>query len=133
LQPLDETVFHPLELAWKKTVNNWKLENNGERLKKEMFVPLLKKAIDSIDLAFKNDFQTCGFYRFTSDTVNFNVLNKQKEHKNTECNKIDSIKQCVCGATSELVIINPVYLMLTTKQLVCQKFLVHNGLSQKLI
>jgi len=28
LQPLDVAVFHPLKLVWKKTVNNWKLENN---------------------------------------------------------------------------------------------------------
>jgi len=37
---LDVAVFHPLKLACKQTVNNLRLENNGERLKKEMFAPV---------------------------------------------------------------------------------------------
>lgn len=103
LQPLDVAVFHPLKSAWKKTVNNWRLENNGQRLKKEMFAPLLKKAIDSIDVASmaKNGFQTCGLYPFTPDAVDFNVLNKQKKseakktekaEKTEEASKMDMMK-----------------------------------------
>lgn len=81
LQPLDVAVFHPLKSAWKKTVNNWRLENNGQRLKKEMFAPLLKKAIDSIDVASmaKNGFQTCGLYPFTPDAVEFNFFEQAEE------------------------------------------------------
>ncbi|KYN50385.1 hypothetical protein ALC57_00022, partial [Trachymyrmex cornetzi] len=97
LQPLDVAVFHPLKMVWKKTVNNWRLENNGERLKKDMFAPLFKKTLDSIDLTSmaKNGFQTCGLYPFTPNAVDFNILNKQKKSKNlinTEPNQTDSLK-----------------------------------------
>ncbi|KYN12208.1 hypothetical protein ALC57_15605 [Trachymyrmex cornetzi] len=100
LQPLDVAVFHPLKMVWKKTVNNWRLENNGERLKKDMFAPLFKKTLDSIDLTSmaKNGFQTCGLYPFTPNAVDFNILNKQKKSKNlinTEPNQTDSLKQFI--------------------------------------
>ncbi|KYN35096.1 hypothetical protein ALC56_10566 [Trachymyrmex septentrionalis] len=69
----DETWIYSYELKskqnnllfGKKIINNWRLENNnGERLKKDMFAPLLKKTVYSIDLISmaKNGFQTCGLY-----------------------------------------------------------------------
>jgi len=43
LQLLDVAVFHPLKLACKQTVNNLRLENNGERLKKRDVCSIVKK------------------------------------------------------------------------------------------
>ena len=83
LQPLDVAVFHPLKTAWKKTVNHWRLENNGSRLKKEMFAPLLKVALDSISLtkSIKKGFEACGLFPFSANAVNFNVLNTGQSSK----------------------------------------------------
>ncbi|KAJ3658623.1 hypothetical protein Zmor_010352 [Zophobas morio] len=33
LQPLDVALFRPLKSAWKKVVHQWRIENNGSRLK----------------------------------------------------------------------------------------------------
>lgn len=95
LQPLDVAVFHPLKLAWKKTVNNWRLENNGERLKKEMFAPLLKKASIDFVTMVKNGFQTCGLHPFTPDAVNFNILNKQGKSEHIGASQTDLSKQFI--------------------------------------
>ncbi|EFN78050.1 hypothetical protein EAI_00126, partial [Harpegnathos saltator] len=71
LQPLDVAVFHPLKRAWKKTVNHCRLENNGARLKKEMFAPLLQEIFDSINLTqtITKGFETCGLSPFSADAV----------------------------------------------------------------
>lgn len=37
LQPLDVAVFYPLKARWKKEVSLWRLENNGEEIKKKTF------------------------------------------------------------------------------------------------
>lgn len=83
LQPLDVSVFHPLKQSWKKTVDKWRLDNAPQRVRKENFAPLLKEAVDSINLAeiVKNGFKTCGLWPFSADAVNYNILNKNKKQK----------------------------------------------------
>lgn len=82
LQPLDVAVFHPLKSKWKKTVDQWRIDHGVEKLKREKFAPLLKQALDSMpnltDI-IKHGFRTCGLSPFSSDAVDFDVLNKNKK------------------------------------------------------
>lgn len=42
-QPMDVSVFHSMKTHWTKAVQSWRLENEGCRLNRESFAPLLKK------------------------------------------------------------------------------------------
>lgn len=42
LQPMDIAVFRPLKHFYRKAVVQWKMENSGNKLKKEDFAPVLK-------------------------------------------------------------------------------------------
>ncbi|XP_071653661.1 uncharacterized protein [Temnothorax longispinosus] len=95
LQPLDVAVFHPLKSMWKKTVNQWRFENCGDRLKKEQFAPLLKVALDSLDLTatIRNGFRSCGLVPFSADAVDFNVLRKGMSSSGDTCHNDPSTLQ----------------------------------------
>lgn len=41
LQPLDVAVFKPLKAVWKKTVNQWRFSNDGRRMRRDEFAPML--------------------------------------------------------------------------------------------
>ncbi len=43
MQPMDVACFHPLKSGWKKAVRNWRFKNQGVRLKRENFAPLLEE------------------------------------------------------------------------------------------
>jgi len=66
LQSLDVAIFHLFKNVWKEAINNWRLENEGERFKREKFAPLLEIALNSINLTkiIKNGFKTCGLLPF---------------------------------------------------------------------
>ena len=70
-QPLDTYGFHPLKEYYEKEVLNWKLCHNGASvLPKKEFTPLLKAALDKVDLeAIKNGFQKCGLQPFDLNAV----------------------------------------------------------------
>jgi len=76
LQPLDVSFFHPLKVAWRKVVTDWRMKNNGNKITKENFAKLLKSAIDTLDIKtiMKNGFKTTGLYPFSADAVNYNKL-----------------------------------------------------------
>jgi len=85
-QPLDVSVFHPIKNAWQKTVCNWRLKNEDQRLRKD-FAPILKTTLDSLtnlESMIKNGFKTCGLLPFSVNTVNFNILDKNKKPGCTE-------------------------------------------------
>lgn len=89
LQPLDVAVFHPLKSRWKSTVDQWRLDNNLQKLKRENFAPVLKQALDSmlnLPSIIENGFRSCGLSPFSSNAVDFNILNKKKKEvsKSTE-------------------------------------------------
>lgn len=84
LQPLDVAMFHPLKSKWKKIVDEWRIENGSQKLKRENFAPFLKKALDAmpnLPEIIQNGFRTCGLSPFSSQAVDFNVLNKKKGKK----------------------------------------------------
>ncbi|XP_077268790.1 uncharacterized protein LOC143900891 [Temnothorax americanus] len=80
LQPLDVAFFHSLKTAWAKVVGQWRLENNGERIKRENFAQLLQKALDMLDVKtiLKNGFEKTGLHPFSADGINY-----QKYFKNS--------------------------------------------------
>ena len=75
LQPLDVSLFHPLKEQYAKVLREWKVENNVTNFQKHMFAPVLKIALDSIDLSnsVKNGFRACGLYPFNPNAVNYNM------------------------------------------------------------
>jgi len=82
LQPLDVALFRPLKAAWKKTVDYWRLNNEGQ-LRKEDFAPVLKTALDSLHYkrTLRKGFETCGLYPFSANAVNYKTLNKVSKKK----------------------------------------------------
>ncbi|KAJ3665228.1 hypothetical protein Zmor_000733 [Zophobas morio] len=78
LQPLDVGLFRPLKSAWKKVVHQWRIENNGSRLKREHFAPLLEKALSCVNFPeiMSNGFRSCGLHPFDPENVNFSKNSK---------------------------------------------------------
>lgn len=71
LQPMDVAIFHPLKSAWRKGVQKFKVTNEGMKLKRENFGPLLKEVIEQnlTPEMFKNGFRTCGLFPLDADAV----------------------------------------------------------------
>lgn len=70
---MDVAVFHPLETAWTKSVRQWRLENDGQRIKRENFSRVLQKALNILDLKtiLRNGFRTTGLYPFSADAIDY--------------------------------------------------------------
>ncbi|TGZ32087.1 Tigger transposable element-derived protein 6-like protein [Temnothorax longispinosus] len=101
LQPLDVAVFHPLKSKWKKAVDQWRIDHGAVKLKRENFAPVLKQALDSMPNLrniIEHGFRTCGLSPFSSDAVDFNILNKKKK-KNTESS--EHVDQDLADRSSE--------------------------------
>lgn len=84
LQPLDVAVFHPLKTQWKKVVDQWRMDHNAQKLKRENFAPVLKQVLDlmpQLPTIIVNGFKSCGLSPFSPEAVDFNVLNKKKKNK----------------------------------------------------
>ena len=83
IQPLDVAIFHPLKDSYRKVLHQWRIDNNVIDVKKNMFAPVLKMALDSHDLtpAVKNGFRACGLYPFDANAVNYNILSKKSKKK----------------------------------------------------
>ena len=67
---------------WRQCVTNWRLGNQGERLRKEDFAPLLKTTIDSVhnlENTIQNGFRACGLLPFSADAVNFKIPGQNKK------------------------------------------------------
>lgn len=68
-QPLDVALFHPMKMAWRKILNDWKGTTNGLKnpiLQKQSFPGLLKKLLDVLEPTLKttliNGFRKCGIF-----------------------------------------------------------------------
>lgn len=91
LQPLDVSFFHPLKVLWKNAVRNWRMENNGERIKRENFAPLLLEIYqnETHKTNLINGFRGCGLCPFDPDRINYSkyllivsteIITKAKDH-----------------------------------------------------
>ena len=95
LQPLDVWLFHPLKSAWKKVLDDWRLQNNLEILRKEDFAPLLKNAVENIDLVqiATNGFKKCGLMPFSFANVNFSKIHFPEQGDPTLIETLESISE----------------------------------------
>ncbi|XP_050518220.1 uncharacterized protein LOC114332802 isoform X3 [Diabrotica virgifera virgifera] len=85
LQPMDVAVFHSLKNAWRKKVHDWRMQNNGRRLKRCEFGPLLEDCI-LVSLkpeTIQHGFRACGLFPFNPDAVNYSKLIKSSSSNNT--------------------------------------------------
>lgn len=99
-QPWNVSCFGPLKDAWKKEVFQWRLENNGERMKKEQFGMILKSAVDTLDWRsiLPRAFEATGLHPFRPDGINFG-----KHLKNTNCQTTEIQKSGLESEQSFLV------------------------------
>lgn len=77
LQPMDVAVFHSLKSSWRKIVYSWRMENDGRRLKREEFGPLLEGCIESAlkPEIIQNGFRSCGLFPFDANALDYaNIL-----------------------------------------------------------
>ncbi|KAL0102680.1 hypothetical protein PUN28_018176 [Cardiocondyla obscurior] len=87
LQPLDVAFFHPLKTSWAKVVRQWRMENNGERIKREKFAQLMQRAINvlEVDIILKNGFEKTGLHPFSSNGINYEkYFKKSVEYLTTD-------------------------------------------------
>lgn len=68
-QPLDVAFFHPMKVAWRKILSDWKKTPKGLKnptLQKQSFPKLLKKLLDALKLnmesTLQNGFKKCGIF-----------------------------------------------------------------------
>lgn len=78
LQPMDVAVFHPLKNGWKKEINNWRIENNGQRVSRDLFAPVLELAINKTlnKEMLANGFRTCGLCPLNDDAIDYSKFFK---------------------------------------------------------
>lgn len=80
LQPMDISVFHPLKSGWKRGLQRYKVANEGKKIKRENFAPLLKEVIQETITPemIKNGFRTCGLFPLNADGVPYEKYFKNK-------------------------------------------------------
>ncbi|XP_055524460.1 uncharacterized protein LOC129718075 [Wyeomyia smithii] len=80
LQPLDVAFFRGLKVKWNKRLIDWRTFRAGESLKRHDFAPLLKRAVDMVNLSptLCNGFRKCGLYPWNPDAVNYAMLLQNK-------------------------------------------------------
>lgn len=85
LQPMDVAVFHALKSSWKKSISDWRMANNGQKLKREDFAPILDKCIQKTlkPEILINGFRSTGFHPFDKNAINYDKLLKSSDERST--------------------------------------------------
>lgn len=104
LQPLDVAYFRPLKIAWRATLEKWKLKHRGVIPKTE-FPRLLKEAIEKIGIRSQQNsiagFNACGIVPLNPNKVlnkiprnveNNNAENDDRAWSQTIVNHLDNLK-----------------------------------------
>ncbi|KAJ8950062.1 hypothetical protein NQ314_008068 [Rhamnusium bicolor] len=95
LQPLDVSVFHPLKNRWKKGIQKFKMDNEGRKLKRENFGPLLKVVMEQSikpDI-ITNGFRTCGLFPLDVNGIPYHKYFKKAENIPTSNTRMDDTFQ----------------------------------------
>lgn len=91
LQTLDVAAFHPLKVEWRKSVIDWRMYNQGIKIIREQFAPLLKKTIyrmeENLRQSIKSGFKTCGLVPFNANNIKFNKFFKDSTTNHSLSNK----------------------------------------------
>ncbi|CAH2097239.1 unnamed protein product [Euphydryas editha] len=96
LQPMDIAVFRPLKLFYRKAVVDWKMQNNGNKLKKEDFAPVLKIALESITVdCIKNGFRGGGLHPFGPEYIDYSKMKSQNEPKQSAVQEQQQFLNCL--------------------------------------
>lgn len=75
MQPMDVAVFRPLKTAWKNAVHDWRMQNNGNRLGRDDFAPLLSTCIEAVTVeTVQQGFRACGLYPFNPNAPDYQRL-----------------------------------------------------------
>ena len=79
LQPLDVAFFYPLKNAWKEEIEEFKRTIGFQPFQKEDFAPILKKAVDKLNVReiMKNSLATCGLALFAINNFNYTILENE--------------------------------------------------------
>jgi len=104
LQPMDVSVFRPVKMAWKNIVNEYRVENNYEALRKEDFGSLIKKAIDSIDISkcLRNGFRVCGLYPLNADAIDYSKVT-HNQNRNIQEMSFEEIQNDKCKIVLDFI------------------------------
>ncbi|KAF2886793.1 hypothetical protein ILUMI_19380, partial [Ignelater luminosus] len=94
LQPLDVAVFHPLKSGWKKGMQSYKMENDGAKIKKENFSPLLATVLDQSikSETIREDFKICGLCPLDENAIPYKKHFKSEHNKDKETKAIGKDK-----------------------------------------
>lgn len=81
LQPLDVGVFHPIKNKWRTKVRQWRMDHNGERLKREDFANILEETLSLAvtPIIVKNAFRACGIFPFDENNIDYGKLIKEPD------------------------------------------------------
>ena len=76
MQPLDVSVFQALKIEWQKAYQNYCEKSLTIGIHKYQFAPVLKKAIDCMNLKkiLPNGFKKCGLFPFNADAVDYSKV-----------------------------------------------------------
>ncbi|XP_015113513.1 uncharacterized protein LOC107038770 [Diachasma alloeum] len=94
IQPLDVAVFHPLKESYRKILRQWRVDNNVVNVNKSMFAPILKLALDAVDLpdSIVNGFESCGLYPFNPDRIDYNIVSSPDAVGNCNSKHLDMLE-----------------------------------------
>jgi len=91
IQPLDVALFRTLKSSWRDCTSDWRVQNQ-RNLRREDFGPLLKKAIERIELprVMSNGFRKCGLFPFSADALQYNQLLQKKKIDETVISRAEA-------------------------------------------
>lgn len=79
-QPMDVAVFKPLKSYWKNSIRRWRVENNGNKVRKKNFAPIFEQALSQIDSqTVENGFRCSGLFPFNVENVDFRKIAIQQK------------------------------------------------------
>ena len=80
IQAMDVVVFKPLKTYWKNSIRRWRVENNGNKVRKENFAPIFEQALSQIDSqTVENGFRCSGLFPFNVENVDFGKIAIQQK------------------------------------------------------
>jgi len=84
-------LFRTLKSSWRDCTNDWRVQNQ-RNLRRKDFDPLLKKAIERIELprVMSNGFRKCGLFPFSADALQYNQLLQKKKIDETVISRAEA-------------------------------------------
>ncbi|KAF2885502.1 hypothetical protein ILUMI_20652 [Ignelater luminosus] len=76
MQPLDVSVFRPIEQSWRAVCKQWRIDNDRQEVSWSTFCKAFYNAMHRQDLqkAIISRFKATGLFHFTPDSINYNKI-----------------------------------------------------------